>query len=36
MSKLIDAILIIGFFVIFAWAIIDNLSLIRQMIDILF
>jgi len=35
MSKLIDAILIIGFFVIFIWAIIENLPLVRQMINIL-
>jgi len=35
MDKLIDAILIIGFFIIFIWAIIEYFPAFRQMINIL-
>lgn len=34
MSKLIDSILILGFFSIFIWAVIEYLPLIRRIIDI--
>ncbi len=36
MNKLIDFILIVGFFTILVWGIIDILPMIRQIIGVLF